>query len=435
METDSVQSVAILGSTGSVGQNTLAVLALHPERYELFALSANTSADLLLEQCKQFHPRYAVLKDASKAVGLAARFKEQGLKTELLVGEDGLSVIASDDGVDTVMAAIVGGAGLSSTMAAVNAGKKVLLANKESLVMAGQLFMTAVERPGAVLLPIDSEHNAIFQCMPDRTISEDLLKTESGVASLDKLGIKKILLTGSGGPFRQLPLLEFSLVTPSQACAHPNWSMGKKISVDSATMMNKGLELIEACWMFSCAADRVDIVVHPQSVIHSMVEYVDGSVLAQLGHPDMRTPIAHGLAFPSRMASGVESLSWSKMTGLTFEEPDTQRFPMLALARIAATERGSLPIVLNAANEVAVDEFLHERIKFSDIPVIIERTVEKIPFEEPTSFEEIQQIDLRARQLALASCTNNGHSVSLGTRVAKLHGAVTLNATKHEVKH
>ena len=401
------QSVSILGSTGSIGQSTLEVLSLHPQQFHLFALSANTRADLLLSQCEKWQPDYAVLRDSEQAEWLARSLAEKGLTTKLLHGSEGLDFIASHEQVDIVMASIVGSAGLRSTLAAVNAGKKVLLANKESLVMAGALFMQAVEKSGAVLLPIDSEHNAIFQCMPTPRLngaSESSAESEVLGASLKAGGIRKILLTGSGGPFRCLPMDAFAGITPDQACTHPNWSMGKKISVDSATMMNKGLELIEACWLFNCSPSEIEIVVHPQSVIHSMVEYLDGSVLAQMGHPDMRTPIAHALAWPARVESGVESLNWTQMNGLTFEAPDNQRFPALDMARQAAEAGGSVPIALNAANEIAVEAFLNEVIPFTAIIDVVQQCLEKIPFEEPMTLDAIEAIDFQARKVANHCC-------------------------------
>jgi len=396
------QSVSILGSTGSIGQSTLEVLSLHAQRFHLFALSANTRADLLLSQCEKWQPDYAVLRNPEQAEWLGRSLVEKGLTTKLLHGSEGLDFIASHEQVDIVMASIVGSAGLRSTLAAVNAGKKVLLANKESLVMAGALFMQAVEKSGAVLLPIDSEHNAIFQCMPSPTLSGSAARmTEPAIIAN---GIRKILLTGSGGPFRTLPMDDFSAITPDQACAHPNWSMGRKISVDSATMMNKGLELIEACWLFDCSPSDIEIVVHPQSVIHSMVEYLDGSVLAQMGHPDMRTPIAHALSWPVRIESGVESLNWAQMNGLTFEAPDIQRFPALDIARQAAEAGGSVPIALNAANEIAVEAFLNEAIPFTAIIEVVQQCLEKIPFEEPMTLDAIEAIDFQARKVAKDCC-------------------------------
>ena len=385
--------VSVLGSTGSIGQSTLAVLAAHPERYDLYALSANTRADLLLEQCLKWQPTVAVLNDSTNATWLALELKKAGSMTELWVGEEGLDAIASDQKVDIVMAAIVGSAGLQSTLAAVTAGKKVLLANKESLVMAGPLFMSAVKSSNAVLLPIDSEHNAIFQCLPQPSLSDSTEK----IAFSE---IKKILLTGSGGPFRTLPLGEFSQVTPEQACCHPNWSMGRKISVDSATMMNKGLELIEACYLFDCQPSLIEILVHPQSIIHSMVEYVDGSVLAQMGQPDMRIPIAHALAWPQRISSGVQSLDWQALNGLSFESPDLQRFPSLAIARQVANDAISASIIFNAANEVAVQSFLDNKLSFINIITVVEESLSKIPSSEPSSLIDIKVIDEEARRIA-----------------------------------
>lgn len=408
------QSITILGSTGSIGQSTLDVLALHRDRFSVYALSANSSAELLLQQCLQWQPQFAVLRDDSRAQWLTAQLREAGSQTELLVGEQGLAAIASDDAVDTVMAAIVGAAGLSATLAAVNAGKKVLLANKEALVMAGALFMQAVQRSGAVLLPIDSEHNAIFQCLPGHVDFSGTASREG--AGLAAFGVEKILLTGSGGPFRTLPMDQFSKVTPEQACAHPNWSMGKKISVDSATMMNKGLELIEACWLFDCAAEKVEIVVHPQSVIHSMVEYSDGSVLAQLGQPDMRTPIAHALAWPGRIASGVVRLNWAAMGQLDFEAPDDQRFPALRLAREAASAAGAAPVILNAANEVAVEAFLAGKVGFLSIAQTVADCLQQLSVKvaEPNSLEAIQTIDEETRALARELCQRHARSAVAG---------------------
>ena len=386
-------SVSILGSTGSIGQSSLAVLAAHSERYDLYALSANTRVDLLLEQCLTWRPTFAVINDSMQADRLAMEFKKAGLSTELLVGEEGLDAIASNQQVDIVIAAIVGAAGLQSTLAAVTAGKKVLLANKESLVMAGPLFMAAVRSSNAILLPIDSEHNAIFQCLPKSSLSYS-------TKSADFTEIKKILLTGSGGPFRTLPLREFSQVTPEQACCHPNWSMGRKISVDSATMMNKGLELIEACYLFDCQPSLIEILMHPQSVIHSMVEYVDGSVLAQLGQPDMRIPIAHALAWPQRISSGVQSLDWQALNALSFDSPDPKRFPSLAIARQVANDAISSSIIFNGANEVAVQSFLDNRLSFTDIITVVEESLSKIPSSEPNSLIDIKKVDEEARRIA-----------------------------------
>lgn len=387
----SLQQITVLGATGSIGVSTLDVCARHPERYQVFALTANSSVETLLSQIRLFQPRYAVMRDEQAAERLLQSMKAAGLSdTQVLSGEAGLIEVSSHPDVDVVMAAIVGAAGLLPTLAAVEAGKKILLANKEALVMAGDLFMQAVDKSGASLLPIDSEHNAIFQCMP-----------VGGRRGLSEQGVRRILLTGSGGPFRQTPLDQLVSMTPDQACAHPNWSMGRKISVDSATMMNKGLELVEACWLFHTTPAFIDIVVHPQSVIHSMVEYIDGSVLAQLGNPDMRTPIAHGLAWPERIESGVALLDIIKTARLDFESPDYQRFPCLRLATEAIKAGQTAVAVLNAANEIAVDAFLNEQVRFTDIPVIIERVLEQSALVEPSSLSVVQQADQRARELAL----------------------------------
>jgi 1-deoxy-D-xylulose-5-phosphate reductoisomerase len=388
-----MQSITILGSTGSIGVNTLDVLARHPDRYQLFALTANRQWQSLADQCMQYQPRYAVLQDLESARNLRACLREQGCATEVLEGDAALVEVASAPEVDAVMAAIVGAAGLLPSLAAVRAGKKLLLANKEALVMAGSLFTRAVAEHGACLLPIDSEHNAIFQCLP--THRADYL--QQGLASS---GVRKILLTASGGPFRTTPLEELASVTPAQACAHPNWRMGQKISVDSASMMNKGLELIEACWLFNARPEQIEVVIHPQSVIHSLVEYVDGSVLAQLGNPDMRTPIAHALAWPERIPSGVASLDLIATARLDFCAPDYERFPCLRLAREAAEAGATAPAILNAANEVAVAAFLEERIGFTDIYRVIAQVLEQMPLAEPHSLEVVQSADLQARHLA-----------------------------------
>ncbi|MCW8194285.1 1-deoxy-D-xylulose-5-phosphate reductoisomerase [Proteobacteria bacterium 005FR1] len=382
------QSVTVLGATGSIGVSTLDVISRHPERFSVFALTANSQVDLLTSQCLDLAPRFAVLRDTAAAEQLAVRLREAGSDTQVLAGEAGLVEVAGHPEVDAVMAAIVGAAGLAPTLAAVRAGKKVLLANKESLVMAGALFMDAVQASGATLLPIDSEHNAIFQCLP------------AGYRDLESAGVRRILLTGSGGPFRTTPISALQGVTPAQACAHPNWSMGPKISVDSATMMNKGLEFIEACWLFAARPDQVEVVVHPQSVVHSMVEYADGSVLAQLGNPDMRTPIAHGLAWPERIESGVGSLDLLKCGPLEFSAPDLDRFPCLRLAIESVAAGGTAQVVLNAANEVAVQEFLAGRLMFTAIPVIIEKVLAQSTLVEPSSIEVVQDADLAARELA-----------------------------------
>lgn len=386
------QAVTILGSTGSIGTSTLDVLGRHADKFEVFALTANSSDEILAEQCQVFNPKYAVLRDENAAERLKHSLQTSGLATEVLAGEAGLLQVANDPQSPTVMAAIVGGAGLPATLAAVKAGKKVLLANKESLVMAGGLFMDAVREHGATLLPIDSEHNAIFQCLPG--------DEETKSQSLSDRGIRRILLTASGGPFLDCPLDDLQTVTPDQACDHPNWSMGRKISVDSATMMNKGLELIEACWLFDVTPEQIEVVIHPQSVIHSMVDYVDGSVLAQLGNPDMRTPIAHALAWPQRMDSGVSSLDLIQQGQLSFSAPDLKRFPCLALAMEAAKAGNGAQIALNAANEIAVDGFLEGQLNYLDIPVLIEKVLQDRKWTEPQSLEQVHECDQSARGIA-----------------------------------
>lgn len=389
----SIQQVTVLGATGSIGVSTLDVLARHPDRYSVFALTADRKWQILATQCLQHNPRYAVLNDEAAAIALAEELRRQGCKTEVLQGADALAQVAGHADVHVVMAAIVGAAGLLPTLAAVKAGKKVLLANKEALVMAGGLFTRAVAEHGATLLPIDSEHNAIFQCLPNH-------RTDYLVDGLHSSGVRKILLTASGGPFRNTPLADLKTVTPEQACAHPNWSMGQKISVDSATMLNKGLELIEACWLFNTRPEQVQVVIHPQSVIHSMVEYVDGSVLAQLGNPDMRTPIAHALAWPERIASGVASLDIISTARLDFSAPDYDRFPCLGLAQHAAARAATAPTILNAANEVAVAAFLARKIRFDQIAQVIAQVLDKQDVIEPDSLELVIASDQAARRLA-----------------------------------
>jgi 1-deoxy-D-xylulose-5-phosphate reductoisomerase len=400
--------VTVLGATGSIGASTLDVIARHPDRYRVFALTANTGVGKLLPLIELFQPQYAVLRDADAAAQLRAHLRDKNGRdqepaTEVLSGCEGLIQVAADPKVDVVVAAIVGAAGLEPTMAAVRADKQILLANKETLVMAGHLFMAAVAASKAVLLPVDSEHNAIFQCLPaayqNRTNGQD---GTGGQHGLGAVGVRKILLTGSGGPFRNTPLSEFVSITPAQAIAHPNWSMGPKISVDSATMMNKGLELIEACWLFDARPEQVQIVIHPQSVIHSMVEYSDGSILAQLGNPDMRTPIAHALAWPERITSGVGSLDLIAQARLDFQAPDEQRFPCLRLAAEAMRRGGSAPAVLNAANEIAVAAFLAGELRFIDIPVLIEQVMADVPAVEPHSLTDVQNADRDARSIAAA---------------------------------
>ncbi|HSM98137.1 MAG TPA: 1-deoxy-D-xylulose-5-phosphate reductoisomerase [Gallionella sp.] len=384
-----MQHITILGSTGSIGTSTLDVVARHPDRFSIVALTANSQADLLFGQCRQFKPRYAVLLDEAAAVQLRQRVRDAGLATEVLSGMAALEQVAVLPEVDAVMAAIVGAAGLRPTLAAARAGKKILLANKETLVMAGNVFMDAVRASGAALLPIDSEHNAIFQALP-RGYDGDLKAN----------GVRRILLTASGGPFRNTPLGELNNVTPEQACAHPNWVMGRKISVDSASMMNKGLEVIEAHWLFNAGADDIQVVIHPQSVIHSLVEYVDGSVLAQLGNPDMRTPIAYGLAYPERIEAGVAPLDLFKVATLNFTAPDFERFPCLALAYRALRAAGTAPAVLNAANEVAVAAFLDKQISFLSIPRVIEAVLDALPVTPVGCLDDVLGADAEARRVA-----------------------------------
>jgi 1-deoxy-D-xylulose-5-phosphate reductoisomerase len=388
-ERHAVKGVTILGATGSIGLNTLDVLARHPERYRVIALTANSQAERLFELCQRYSPEKAVLRDPSAARVLEERIQRAGLHTQVLAGPAALDAVAREPGSDIVMAAIVGAAGLLSVLEAVRAGKRVLLANKEPLVMSGQVLMAEARASGAEILPIDSEHNAIFQCMP------------SGYHTGERpAGVRRILLTCSGGPFRTTPASELPHVTPEEACAHPRWAMGRKISVDSATLMNKGLELIEACRLFQVTPDQVQIVIHPQSVIHSMVEYADGSVLAQLGNPDMRTPIAHALAWPERIESGVKALDLFDIARLDFESPDMARFPCLTLAGNAARAGGTAPAILNAANEIAVDAFLDRRIAFTEIAAVIDHTLSTLSVSGETTLEAILEADARARAAA-----------------------------------
>jgi len=382
------QNVTILGSTGSVGVNTLDVLALHPDRYDLHALTANSNWETLAEQCCAFKPKFAVLKQRKSVPALQDRLSQTGCKTKVLAGRDGLCAVAAHEEVDVVMAAIVGGAGLEPTLSAVKAGKKLLLANKESLVMSGSLFMEAVAQAGVTLLPIDSEHNAIYQCLANGAPNQ-------------ATGVRKILLTGSGGPLLREPIESLTKVTPDQACAHPNWKMGRKISVDSASMMNKGLELIEASWLFSVNPQDIEVVIHPQSIVHSMVEYLDGSVVAQLGNPDMRTPIAHGLAWPDRIESGVAGLDFTGLADIHFEAVDLNRYPCLALCQQVAGQPQSYAIALNAANEVAVQYFLDELISFTDIPIIIESVLEQTSYAEAHTIGSILALDEEAKHRAV----------------------------------
>ena len=384
-----MKRLTILGATGTIGLNTLDVVARNAHRFEVFALTANTNDQRLAEQCIEWQPRFAVMADAEAARRLRERLRGQCKNTEILQGLPGLEQVSGSPDVDFVMAGIVGAAGLLPSLAAARAGKRVLLANKEALVMSGRLFMEAVRDNRAELLPIDSEHNAIFQCMPP-----------NHHGGLDAAGIRRILLTASGGPFWQSSPAELAKVTPEQACAHPNWVMGRKISVDSATMMNKGLEVIEACWLFDTTPERLRVVVHPQSIIHSMVEYDDGSVLAQLGNPDMRTPIAYALGWPERMGSGVEGLDLTAIGGLSFEEADMQRFPCLRLGFEAAAAGGAASATLNAANEVAVTSFLDGNIRFTDIAGVLESALDGQPGGEPASLDEVLAIDAAARRRA-----------------------------------
>ena len=378
-----MRRLTVLGATGSIGVSTLDVVARHPDRFEIVALSGHRQIDRLAEQCIAFAPRIAVVADADAAVVLRERLAGR-VPTEVMHGVEALEMVAALPEVDTVMAAIVGAAGLRSALSAARAGKRILLANKESLVMSGDLFMREVSAHGATLLPIDSEHNAVFQCMPAK----------------GREGVRRILLTASGGPFRRTPIADLANVTPEQACAHPNWDMGRKISVDSATMMNKGLEVIEARWLFDTPAERIDVVIHPQSIVHSMVEYVDGSVLAQMGNPDMRTPIAHALAWPERIESGVGVLDLAAAADLVFERPDLDRFPCLKLAFDALRAGAGTPAVLNAANEVAVAAFLEHRLGFRAIADVIAATLDTLPDQPSSTLDEVFAADAAARDVA-----------------------------------
>ncbi len=385
----SMRGVSILGSTGTIGDNTLDVIARHPDRLRVIALGARSNVPKMLAQIERFQPRYAALADTTSGEQLRREVAQRRLATQVLVGPDALVQIATLPEADAVMAAIVGGAGLASTLAAAKAGKRLLLANKESLVMAGPLMMDAVRASGATLLPIDSEHNAIFQCLPP-----------AAVPGQAPPGVRRILLTASGGPFIDWPADKLGEVTPAQACAHPNWVMGQKISVDSATLMNKGLEFIEARLLFGVTPEQIEVVVHRESIIHSMVEYVDGSVLAQLGSPDMRTPIAHALAWPERVASGVQFLDLVRVGRLRFEMPDLQRFPALPLAYEAARVGGLAPAILNAANEVAVGAFLAGQLNFARIPAVIEAVMTSMPRGDAATLEGVLAADAEARRRA-----------------------------------
>jgi len=385
-----LQQVAILGSTGSIGVNTLDVIRAHPERFKVVALTAAKQIERLAEQCIEFKPSIAVVADANGAAQLSRLLQDKKIATQVLYGVQALVSAVTESGCDTVMAAIVGAAGLVPALAAAQAGKRVLLANKEALVMSGNLFMQAMKRGGGELLPIDSEHNAIFQCLPDR-----FTKNPS-----DHLGVEELWLTASGGPFRDRPIADLVGITPEEACAHPNWVMGRKISVDSATMMNKGLEVIEAFWLFGLPLEKIKVLIHPQSVVHSMVRYRDGSVLAQMGQPDMRTPIAYGLAWPARIDAGVAPLNLTQLSGLSFAEPNFSQFPCLSLAFAAAKAGGTAPAVLNAANEVAVAAFLDEGLPYLSIPSVVEHCLNILPPAPADSLETILEADALARQTA-----------------------------------
>ncbi len=382
-----MKGICILGATGSIGVSTLDVVNRHADKYKVIALTANTNIDALYEQCVAHHPEYVVVVDEGKAEQFAEKVSNTEVSDiQVMAGAEALEFVATLDSVDSVMAAIVGAAGLLPSLAAAKAGKDVLLANKEALVMSGDIFMQAIVESGAKLLPIDSEHNAIFQCMPAGYTAGETAKQA-----------RRILLTASGGPFRETAVEDLHNVTVEQAVAHPKWDMGRKISVDSATMMNKGLELIEACLLFNMSPDEVQVVIHKQSIIHSMVDYVDGSVLAQMGNPDMRIPIAHAMAWPDRFDSGVDALDIFEVGQMDFEQPNLQRFPCLRLAYEAIKAGGIMPTVLNAANEIAVDEFLNERIKFTDIPLIIERCMEKFSALKADTLDVVLQADKDAR--------------------------------------
>jgi 1-deoxy-D-xylulose-5-phosphate reductoisomerase len=388
------RGIAILGATGSIGRSTLDVVARHPGRYRVVALTANRDVAGICAQALAFEPELVALRDAEAAAQVAARLRTELPRTQVVAGEQGLLDAATADGAGIVVAAIVGAAGLLPTLAAARAGRTILLANKEALVMAGDLFLRSVAQGGATVLPLDSEHNAVFQCLPADFDGD-----------LDARGVRRILLTASGGPFRNLAARDFPEVTPEQACSHPNWSMGRKISVDSATLMNKGLEVIEAHWLFSAAPERIEVVVHPQSIVHSLVEYCDGSVLAQLGNPDMRTPIANCLAWPERIESGVPLLDIAHAGRLEFEPPDLARFPCLGYAFDAIRSGGATAAVLNAANEIAVAAFLERRLRFDQIPAVIAETMNRCPASRPANeLPELMEVDAAARREAERIC-------------------------------
>ena len=389
-----MRKLTILGATGSIGSSTLAVAAQNPHRFDVVALAAGSNSQKMFELCRQWQPKYAAMASESAAVELAALLNQHNIPTEVLAGSEGMCQVAALDEVDTVMAAIVGAAGLLPTMAAVKAGKRILLANKEALVMSGQIFIDACRQYGAELLPVDSEHNAIFQSLPAE------IQRAMGHCDLDQYGVSKILLTGSGGPFRYTDVAELAAVTPEMAVAHPNWSMGPKISVDSATMMNKGLEYIEARWLFNAAREQMEVIIHPQSVIHSMVQYKDGSVLAQMGLPDMRTPIACAMSYPERVAAGVAPLDFSRVGEFTFLQPDFNRYPCLKLAMDACFTGQAATTALNAANEEAVAAFLANQLCFTDIAAVNSQVLDLAPMSEPADLESVLELDREARMMA-----------------------------------
>ncbi|HDR1061647.1 1-deoxy-D-xylulose-5-phosphate reductoisomerase [Pasteurella multocida] len=398
-----MKKIVILGSTGSIGTSTLSVITHNPDKYQVFALVGGRNVELMFQECLAFQPSFAALDDDVAAKMLAEKLKAHQSKTIVLAGQQAICELAAHPEADMVMAAIVGAAGLLPTLSAVKAGKRVLLANKEALVTCGQLFIDAVRESQAQLLPVDSEHNAIFQSLPPEA------QRQIGFCPLSELGISKIVLTGSGGPFRYTPLEQFEQITPAQAVAHPNWSMGKKISVDSATMMNKGLEYIEARWLFNASAEEMEVIIHPQSIIHSMVRYIDGSVIAQMGNPDMRTPIAETMAYPSRTVAGVEPLDFYQLNGLTFIEPDYQRYPCLKLAIDAFSAGQYATTAMNAANEIAVASFLDNKIKFTDIARLNQLVVSKLQPQKIHCIEDVLEVDKKARELSQSIILSFSH--------------------------
>ncbi|HDR1103486.1 TPA: 1-deoxy-D-xylulose-5-phosphate reductoisomerase [Pasteurella multocida] len=398
-----MKKIVILGSTGSIGTSTLSVITHNPDKYQVFALVGGRNVELMFQQCLTFQPSFAALDDDVAAKMLAEKLKAHQSQTTVLAGQQAICELAAHPEADMVMAAIVGAAGLLPTLSAVKAGKRVLLANKEALVTCGQLFIDAVRESQAQLLPVDSEHNAIFQSLPPEA------QRQIGFCPLSELGISKIVLTGSGGPFRYTPLEQFEQITPAQAVAHPNWSMGKKISVDSATMMNKGLEYIEARWLFNASAEEMEVIIHPQSIIHSMVRYIDGSVIAQMGNPDMRTPIAETMAYPSRTVAGVEPLDFYQLNGLTFIEPDYQRYPCLKLAIDSFSAGQYATTAMNAANEIAVASFLDNKIKFTDIARLNQLVVSKLQPQKIHCIEDVLEVDKKARELSQSIILSFSH--------------------------